>query len=82
MVAVYVWPLAHRPLDDKGRHGSLHAKCAVADDAVLFVSSANLTAYALSLNMELGVLITGGDAPAQVEAHFGQMIESGILVKA
>src|SRR5919202_6794831 len=39
MAAVYMWPLAHRPLDDKGRHGSLHAKCAVADDAVLFISS-------------------------------------------
>ncbi|MGH2410351.1 MAG: hypothetical protein ACRDGS_08300 [Chloroflexota bacterium] len=45
MATVYVWPLDQRPVDDKGRHGSLHVKCAIADDDVLFISSANLTAY-------------------------------------
>ena len=79
MAAVYVWPLAHRPLDDKGRHGSLHAKCAVADDAVLFISSANLTAYALSLNMELGVLVRGGGSPGRVAHHFTRLIEHGVI---
>ena len=79
MAAVYVWPLAHRPLDDKGRHGSLHAKCAVADDAVLFISSANLTAYALSLNMELGVLVHGGAVPGRVAHHFTRLIEHGVI---
>ena len=63
MAAVYVWPMDKRPIDGNGHHGSLHAKCAVADDAVLFVSSANLTAYALTLNMELGLLVQGGFAP-------------------
>jgi hypothetical protein len=32
--------------------------------------------------MELGVLVTGGTAPAQVEAHLAKMIESGTLVRA
>ena len=31
--SVYVWPLDKRPKDAAGRHGSLHAKCAVADGA-------------------------------------------------
>lgn len=28
---VYVWPIDQRPRDAQGNHGSLHAKCAVAD---------------------------------------------------
>jgi len=82
MAAVYVWPLKKRPVDDKGRHGSLHAKCAVADDTVLFLSSANLTAYALTLNMELGVLIHGGSAPRAVADHFTRLIAKGVLATA
>ncbi len=79
MAVVYVWPMEKRPVDATGRHGSLHAKCAVADDTVLFVSSANLTAYALTLNMELGVLIRGGNAPRAVAEHFTRLIQQGIL---
>jgi phosphatidylserine/phosphatidylglycerophosphate/cardiolipin synthase-like enzyme len=54
----------------------------VADGRWLFLFSANLTEQAFSINMELVVLIDGGTAPVQVEAHFGEMIESGTLVKA
>jgi len=78
--AVYEWPLERRPVDDKGRHGSLHAKCAVADDRVLFVSSANLTRYALDLNMELGLVVRGGAAPSTVSRHITRLIEHGVLV--
>lgn len=76
---VYVWPLERRPKDAFGRSGALHAKCAVADEDVLFVSSANLTGYALTLNMELGVLVTGGEVPAHVARHFRALITEGIL---
>jgi phosphatidylserine/phosphatidylglycerophosphate/cardiolipin synthase-like enzyme len=76
---VYVWPLEKRPKDGSGQHGSLHAKCAVADSHRLLVSSANLTEHALTVNLELGVLITGGSAPSATEAFFGSMIHSGIL---
>jgi hypothetical protein len=48
----------------------------------LFLSTANLTEQAFSINRELGVLITGGTTPAQVEVQFGKTIESGVLVKA
>ena len=78
--AVYHWPLDQRPTDDQGRHGALHAKCAVADATTLLISSANLTRYALDLNMELGLLIRGGSQPAQVTRHVQDLIVSGTLM--
>lgn len=77
--AVYIWPEAKRPCNEQGKHGSLHVKCAVADRRHLFISSANLTEYALTLNMELGVLIEGGDLPETVADHFSRLIEDGLL---
>jgi phosphatidylserine/phosphatidylglycerophosphate/cardiolipin synthase-like enzyme len=79
--AVYLWPREHRPRDEAGRAGSMHVKCAVADGRRLFLSSANLTAYAFALNMEMGVLITGGPLPGQVEAHLGRLITTQVLTK-
>lgn len=76
---IYIWPRDQRPTDPNDRAGSLHAKCAVADDQVLFISSANLTEYAMSLNMELGTLIRGGPLPGMVATHFARLIESGVL---
>ncbi len=76
---VYVWPQSQRQTDGNGRYGSLHVKCAVADDNLLFISSANLTGHALSLNMELGALIRGGVLPGNVSGHFRRLIEDGVL---
>ena len=78
----YTWPSKNRPLSPDGKHGSLHAKTAVADGRVLFISSANMTEYAMNLNMELGVLIRGGELPKQVESHFQEMITKKIVVSA
>ena len=75
----YTWPSKNRPLSPDGKHGILHTKAAVADAHVLFISSANLTDYAMNLNMELGVLIQGGDLPLQVESHFDELILNGLL---
>lgn len=77
---VYHWPAQQRPTDDEGRPGALHAKCAVADNERLLISSANLTHYALNLNMELGVLITGGVLPPQVTNHMHGLVQQGVLV--
>jgi len=77
--AIYIWPQDKRPADPQGHTGSLHAKCAVADEQVLFISSANLTDYAMNLNMELGTLIRGGPLPRLVAGHFMRLIESGVL---
>ncbi len=79
--AVYYWPKANRKADESGKLGILHVKCAVGDGSQLFLSSANLTKYAFNLNMELGVIITGGNEPQQIEALFGQLIREGLLVR-
>ncbi len=76
---VYLWPLDQRARDENGKTGSLHVKCAVADSRWLFLSSANLTEYAFTLNMELGLLVKGGSLPEHVEAHFDRMIQTGVL---
>ena len=77
--SIFIWPEAKRPVDGSGNCGSLHAKCAVSDGEHLFLSSANLTDYAMNLNMELGVLVNGGSLPRNVEEHFSRLIETGIL---
>ena len=76
---IYVWPLEQRPQSSTGKHGSLHAKVAVADGKALLISSANLTEYAMTLNMEMGILVRGGELPWRVEKHFLQLIEMGVL---
>ncbi len=75
--SVYYWPQECRPKDDNGKIGILHVKCAVADGHRLFLSSANFTEYAFTINMELGLLVTGGKLPQQVDRHFERLIETG-----
>jgi phosphatidylserine/phosphatidylglycerophosphate/cardiolipin synthase-like enzyme len=76
---VYYWPEAQRVRGDGGKHGILHVKCAVADGRWLFLSSANLTEHAFTVNMELGLLVTGGPLPCQVEEQFDRLIGMGVL---
>jgi phosphatidylserine/phosphatidylglycerophosphate/cardiolipin synthase-like enzyme len=78
--SVYYWPQENRPKDDNGKIGILHVKCAVADGRLMFLSSANLTEYAFTINMELGLLVTGGKLPGQVERHFERLLSSGTLL--
>lgn len=47
----------------------------------MFLSSANLTEYAFTINMELGLLVTGGKLPEQVEQHFERLITAGTLLR-
>lgn len=75
----YTWPSALRPEVGSGKRASLHAKCAVADGERLLVSSANLTEYAFTKNMELGPLVEGGDVPRRVQAHLEALIATGVL---
>jgi hypothetical protein len=46
---------------------------------MLFLSSANLTEYAFTINMELGALFTEASLPRQVEKHFEGLISNGTL---
>jgi phosphatidylserine/phosphatidylglycerophosphate/cardiolipin synthase-like enzyme len=81
VATVYYWPHARRPRGEGGNTGLLHIKCVVADGSHLFLSSANLTDQAFTINMELGLLIRGGRLPGQVEHHIQQLIDQGIFVK-
>lgn len=75
----YIWPRDKRIEDASGKIGSLHAKCALADEHLLLVSSANLTDHAMLLNMEIGLLVSGGLMPSQVKHHFTQLMSQKVL---
>ncbi|MBE7385829.1 MAG: hypothetical protein F6J95_031120 [Leptolyngbya sp. SIO1E4] len=77
---VLVWPKENRPVDGAGRYGSLHVKGAIVDQEKLFVTSANLTEYALSLNMELGVLIKNTQIAGQLTNQLDNLVLDQILV--
>ncbi|MBA4190905.1 MAG: hypothetical protein C0467_23195 [Planctomycetaceae bacterium] len=79
--SVYYWPQEKRGKDDNGKIGILHVKCAVADGHRMFLSSANFTEYAFTINMELGLLATGGNLPGQVERHFERLVANGIVAR-
>lgn len=76
---VYFWPKENRPVGDNNNVGILHVKCAVADSECLFLSSANLTQQAFTINMELGMLVRGGMMPGRVEQQFERLIQNGQL---
>ncbi|OAI38560.1 hypothetical protein AYO38_09450 [bacterium SCGC AG-212-C10] len=73
----YVWPGEQRAGGD--RHGALHAKTVLADGSAAFVTSANLTGHGLGENMELGLLVRGGQLPGRLTAHFDELIAFGVL---
>jgi len=53
---------------------SVHAKCAVADGVAAFVTSANLSEAAMERNMELGVLLRGGQLPRLLDEHLAALV--------
>ena len=59
---------------DTAQTASVHAKCAVADGGVAFVTSANLTEAAMERNMELGVLLRGGQVPRLLDQHLAALV--------
>ena len=77
---VLVWPVERRPTAPNGRHGSLHAKVAVADRSHALISSANLTGFAMDINIEAGVLV-GQTVAGRLAEYFDRLAEAGTLVK-
>ena len=81
------WPGSARPsvyydprsLDAQGPGGVLHAKALVADDQVLFITSANLTDAAQNRNIELGALIRDRTLAMGAASHFQGLIDGGLL---
>lgn len=72
---LYVWTDRPHPFTN----GRVHAKMAVADAAIAFLTSANLTGHALEKNMEAGVLLTGGHVPSSLHAHLHALIDTKIV---
>jgi len=77
--SIYFWPREHRQTGENGKPGILHVKCVVADAELMMLSSANLTRQAFTINMELGILIRGGDTPYKVDQQFTELIRNQLL---
>ena len=71
----YAW----RDKDSEFYGGRVHAKVAVADGRVCFITSANLTGYAMNKNMEAGVLISGGQIPESLDRHLTYLFQTNIV---
>ena len=72
--------LVWKESDTESPYGSrVHAKCAVADSMTAFITSANLTNAAMETNMELGVLLRGGEIPGELMRHLEALIVIGEL---
>lgn len=56
--------------------GRVHAKVAVADGDLCFITSANLTGHAMEQNMEAGVLLTGGQIPKLLLDHLQALVDT------
>lgn len=55
-------------------------KCALADEELVLISSANLTSHALELNIELVILLRDAVLGTQLRGHFDALIQQGILL--
>ncbi len=81
------WPGSRRPsvyydpraLEMDGPTGVLHAKAVVADDNVVFITSANLTEAALDRNIEIGLLVRDIPLALSVVSHFRGLIDRDLL---
>ena len=71
----YIWD-AH----DEKHSASVHAKCAIADEKIALITSANLTGKAMTENMELGVMLRKGNLPRQLHKHFESLIAEKIII--
>lgn len=72
--------LLHWPVSRRGSaKAKQHAKLAVADRSVLFITSANLTASGVDENLEAGVLIRGEAIARECVDHLESLCAEGIL---
>jgi len=60
--------------------GAFHAKCAVSDGRIAFITTANLSVAAMKRNVELGVLVKGGPLPDELLKHLEALVETEILI--
>lgn len=72
---LYAWRDKADPFSD----GRVHAKVAVADGHTCFITSANLTGFAMERNMEAGLLISGGRVPRSLDEHLRALVAMKIV---
>lgn len=82
------WPNIRRPevyYDPRGLsqdseiHATWHAKCAIVDRAIAFVTSANFTERAQTRNVEAGVLVRSPRFAGQLAAQFDALVEAKLV---
>jgi len=78
---IYVWDPVAKKSEGDALSASVHAKCAVADSRLAFITSANLTSAALERNMELGLLIRGGTVPDRLRSHLEALVTAKVINK-
>ena len=64
---------------DEFADGRVHAKVAVADGKMCFITSANLTGYAMERNMEAGILIAGDAISRTLDDHLRSLVDTGVI---
>ena len=74
-VPLYAWRDKTAPFSE----GRVHAKVAVSDGKMCFITSANLTGYAMDRNMEAGVLIAGGHIPTLLDDHLRALAALNVI---
>jgi phosphatidylserine/phosphatidylglycerophosphate/cardiolipin synthase-like enzyme len=74
---LYYDPRTVRP----GSRQTLHAKCAVADNLLSLVTSANFTNRGQTRNIEVGVLIEDHTFASMLSGQWLGLINSGLMVK-
>ncbi len=72
---LYSWTDRPHPFTN----GRVHAKVAVADASIAFLTSANLTGHALEKNIEAGILIEGGSVPANLRSHLHALVDMKVI---
>jgi cardiolipin synthase A/B len=72
---LYAW----RDKVDQFSDDHVHAKVAVADGRMCFITSANLTGYAMVKNMEAGVLISGGRIAKLLDELLRSLVDMEIV---
>jgi phosphatidylserine/phosphatidylglycerophosphate/cardiolipin synthase-like enzyme len=75
---LYAWREREMPFEG----GRVHAKVAVADGDLCFITSANLTGHAMEQNMEAGVLISGGQIPRLLHDHLQALVDTKVVFPA
>ena len=76
---VYIWDAAAKGIAGSTLSASVHAKCAVSDRKLAFITSANLTSAAMERNMELGLLIRGGTVPERLQSHLDALVTTKVI---